>query len=59
MKVYTKGMLALIALAAIYGFLVPTLLSMRDSIAVVSGLLIAVFAAKQSDFILAKNTSTQ
>lgn len=43
MKTYIKVVLVVLSLCVVYGFVVPFLVSMRDSVAVFSGVVIAVF----------------
>lgn len=41
-RIYTRLVITLTIAALVYGFLVPSLVSMKDSVAVISGFLLAL-----------------
>ena len=55
MKIYLKFVLLLFLFASSYGFIVPSLVSARDSIAVIAGILFAVVIAPAMLFTVGKN----
>lgn len=55
MKIYLKFVLLLFLLASSYGFIVPSLVSAKDSITVIAGLLFAVVIAPAMLFTVGHN----
>lgn len=55
MKIYLKFVLLLFLFASSYGFVVPSLVSAKDSIAVIAGLLFAVGVAPAMLFTVGHN----
>lgn len=55
MKIYLKFVLLLFLFASSYGFVVPSLVSAKDSVAVIAGILFAVVIAPAMLFAVGHN----